>query len=239
MSMMLRRGMMLRAADAADYIRDGLVLWLDGIDKGSDPAIWPDKLGEYDFDLTDCTFTADGVVFDGNGRGSRTGNIPATIAAGTVEFCVEMDATNGTNVWGGIIIPGTADSRGHIGADLRYDYNVTEESPAFSIANDFRTKTSKYRFFPGVRILTASATEETCYANGAAVESAYSSSYGSFAPNSTSGLVTIGYRNNSGVSHVFKGTIHAIRMYNRQLTAAEMLNNQRLDNARFNLGLNI
>ena len=44
-------------------------------------------------------------------------------------------------------------------------------------------------------------------------------------------------RGASDIYDVFNGQIYSIRIYNRQLTEAEVLNNQRIDNTRFNLGL--
>ena len=50
----------------------------------------------------------------------------------------------------------------------------------------------------------------------------------------------IGCRQKNGTREkFFDGVIHAIRYYDTQLTAAEILANQRLDNERFNLGLTI
>jgi hypothetical protein len=39
--------------------------------------------------------------------------------------------------------------------------------------------------------------------------------------------------------NTYTGKIHTIRVYNRQLNESEMIHNQKLDNKRFNLGLNI
>ena len=50
----------------------------------------------------------------------------------------------------------------------------------------------------------------------------------------------IGCRMKNGVNEkFFKGTVHAIRVYDTILTMAEMLANQKVDNQRFNLGLTI
>lgn len=49
----------------------------------------------------------------------------------------------------------------------------------------------------------------------------------------------IGTLNSQFSSFVFKGSIYAIRVYNRQLSDREILINQKIDNARFGLGLDI
>lgn len=57
----------------------------------------------------------------------------------------------------------------------------------------------------------------------------------SYAPNS-SGYISIGARQ-YGNHFPFRGILHSIRIYNRFLTPEEILNNQRIDNQRFNLGI--
>lgn len=49
----------------------------------------------------------------------------------------------------------------------------------------------------------------------------------------------IGYNNLDYGRFFFTGKIYAIRIYSKLLTQAEMINNQRVDNTRFNLGLSI
>ena len=50
---------------------------------------------------------------------------------------------------------------------------------------------------------------------------------------------TIGGRAGSASHYYANAKIYSIRIYSKKLTEAEMLNNQKVDNARFNLGLNI
>ena len=58
--------------------------------------------------------------------------------------------------------------------------------------------------------------------------------------NDSENRIRIGCRYNiSSNANAFKGTIYAIRAYNRRISFAEMLNNQQVDNLRFNLGLTI
>ena len=47
------------------------------------------------------------------------------------------------------------------------------------------------------------------------------------------------YLNPSESYVIFTGSIYAIRIYNHQLSDREILINQKIDNARFELGLNI
>jgi hypothetical protein len=47
------------------------------------------------------------------------------------------------------------------------------------------------------------------------------------------------YLGKRSAGNYFKGIIHSIRIHNRILSEEEILYNQRIDNKRFNLGLDI
>lgn len=55
--------------DISDYVQDGLVLLLDGKNKGSDPTAWTDLVNGYVFTNHGATFNSDHVSFaSGNGE---------------------------------------------------------------------------------------------------------------------------------------------------------------------------
>ena len=53
-----------QAAGGPQYVTDGLVFWLDGIDKGGTTA-WVEKINNYSFENHGATFNTDHVYFDG------------------------------------------------------------------------------------------------------------------------------------------------------------------------------
>ena len=233
------------------YIKSGLVLWLDGVDKGDNSSLWPDKCGSYDFTLSNCTFGTNGVVFNGStSRGSNNGGFGVSISSATIEYCIDMNTDNGEFTNGCVLSPTQGNSRYNIGAEVRYE----DENHLFGMtAIDFRS-TDGYRALPTASIsnkiifsASVSASSSSEHVNtGINMFNGISGTWGNpatFTPNNSNTETTIGARHRNtmspGWNMIFKGTIYAIRIYNRQLTAAEMLHNQRIDNARYNMGLTI
>lgn len=62
-----RRAMMLSKAEApAEYVQDGLVLWLDGINKGNTPDVWTDLISGYEYNaINGVEFNSDNVKLNG------------------------------------------------------------------------------------------------------------------------------------------------------------------------------
>ena len=84
--------------------------------------------------------------------------------------------------------------------------------------------------------MTASLNDVRGFVNGSSAD--IWNNVGSFSGNTTDNGTTIGLRYyGTNKQNIFKGTIYAIRIYNRILTADEMKHNQRIDNERYGLGL--
>ena len=211
------------------YIQDGLVFWLDGIKKGNNPLQWSSLIGNYTFDLIDCTFLNNSVQFNGStSYGIMTqDSIIASATTGTIEVCYNilnpMDNTQSILFTGGIY-----SNRSQIGMAV---YNIDR-----TCLSDFRNTGNRKRWNTSASKATTSLSLNKCISNGSII-STYTI-FSSFAPNIDNSF-TIGYRKYSSNEMRLNGNIYAIRMYNRILTDNEVLHNQKIDNRRFNLGLTI
>ena len=215
------------AGASPSYVSDGLVLWLDGKEKGGTTA-WVDKVSGYTFTNYGATFNDDCVEFDGVDDYLRGANPDSSVipsrTGGTIE--VVCDFTNWGVEAGCIFIP-RANSKmcACFGSTGGFFYGIDNTS-------------SRNYYFPISSLSKASfsVSSERYYENGSPMTLSSTKNY--FSGISTS-YNLIGKRNNSSTPRFFKGKIYSIRIYNRQLTEAEVLANLAVDNARFNLGLTL
>lgn len=229
MSIFRRRLMMHRAEtnpyDDFGYIKKGKTFHLDGIMKGNVADVWTDLVGGITFPIVS------GVTFEDNHvhilntasifAGSSSVRIPYETY--TLEFVGKdsyMSVAYRVMFHGGtsnsIII---ADSRNAV-------------APALVWTSPNKSKT----------LLNATLNTVHIYSicNGLAYMDGVPAEYSDVPDNVNVGasVATLGSR---GGSSPYKTTcdIYSVRVYNRKLSAEEMLYNQRIDNERFNLGLDI
>ena len=197
------------AGASPSYVSDGLVLWLDGKEKGG-TTTWVDKVSGYTFTYG-ATFGDDCVEFDGvddylQGVSPAASVIPAR-TAGTIE--VVCDFTNfGVNP-GCIFFPRANNKMGaYFGSTGWFFYGIDN--------------TSARNYYCPIATLgkaSFSASSARYYQNGSPMTLSSNMSY-------VSGVSTsynlIGKRNNSSTPRFFKGKIYSIRIYNRQLTEADV-----------------
>lgn len=198
----------------SDYVQNGLVLHLDGKQKGNTADAWTSLVGSAVFTNYGATFNADNVEFDGTDDYLTNSSFTTpTCATGTIEVCFEREGT-GTRV---AYMPKTnqALSFGCISSVLNWSNNGNRTT-----YSELPTKG------------TVGVNNSRAVANGSTMSS-YGNTYMSGRSSSTS---YIG-RRSSG--NYFYGKIYSIRIYNRQLTLDEMKANQSVDNIRFNLGLEL
>lgn len=201
--------------DLSNYVQNGLVMHLDGIDKGGVSGRWTSLVGSTYFTLTShATSESNAILMDGAGRLTATNPVTAAYNVGTVEVCAEYLGSGS-----GVIFFGQSNGLAMIWAGSGYTFAVRTSSNQWNITK--------------VSLFTASANNARFMLNGVAGGTKATNSFGS--GNSS---CYIGGRDKSNYYYA-NARIHSIRLYNRQLTAAEMLQNQQVDNARFNLGLNI
>lgn len=214
------------------YITDGLVFYLDGIEKGSTQGAWTDLVGGIVFSpYTDgVTFNADNVEFSGSRNTALISNVDGstdylpTNDSATIEICY-----NNTS--------------GNLNVALFYGGNYNK-ALSFQIRNttevSFSTKNSGVPYM-GLHTnqakTTYSISRERVYEN--CIEQSFSTNKGYMTGNFSKIIVGGSGRGASTIYDIFNGRIYSIRIYNRQLTEAEVLSNQRIDNTRFNLGLTV
>lgn len=202
------------------YIMDGLVLWLDAIDKGNITGAWVDRAAGHIFAASgNVAFGTNYIQLDGSSwlSSSETFNLPSP-ENGTIEVALSDFLANNNML---IYMP--PDNTGKIAFGLLSGKGVIWSASAGYMAPVALTSGFK----------TASVTKDLFVADGDA---------GTFDISDTrywSGISNTSYIGGRASGSYFTGKVHAIRIYNRHLTPAEMLQNQRLDNKRYNLGLTI
>ena len=207
------------------YVQDGLVFHLDGINKGSNPTRWESLVGDYYFTFNEhATLESNAVLMDGNGylsgaaNGDPNGYLNVSASDGTIEACVQyLGGSNSGFIFANkfpqtlwlIVSPGGITYRG-VGTGTDGSQNIIKfPNLTDLIPNPFTVSLEK-----GAALL-----------NGLLAIGTASDGW-----NNQRFSISNDYYNKS-----FR--LFSLRVYNRQLTYAEMLANQAVDNERFNLGL--
>ena len=216
MSIFRRRLMMQAKAQPFEcpYITDGLVFWLDGINKGKSSAGWQDLIGKYVFPWISRTKQGENCVIFGSGAEAMVNtNVPVFGTDSTIEGC----CSGGSNSQWQIVF---------------FQNIMMLARDSYGTQLTFKTKGTGGRFKVTVpTTFTASANDNVALVNGVKSTTKQNSDWQIFIGTS------IGAR--SGGSYSYAGNVHSIRIYNRLLTEEEMLFNQQVDNERFNLGLEL
>lgn len=203
----------------------GLVFWLDGIDKGPNSGNWTDLIGGHIFTNTGAISNDNHWYFNNTYQTAAVAYMRNSDTLGflkpncTIEvvydseingyFCLFTQKTSNGIIWG-------TNSSG-----AQYISSVYTASPIFP-----RTAAPE--------CITASIRTGLMYKNGVAVSTSTDTNKFGTIPSYN----CIGY-SDKATTWAFKGKIYSIRIYNRQLSAAEMVYNQKIDDKRFNLGLEI
>lgn len=208
--------------DADSYIQDGLVFQLDGIDKGNDATKWIDRKGGIGFPYIAATseVQTDSVHFTGSGYLIGDGLITPSFAydSMTIEVACTYDTRSGTNHV--VLVCNVAPNFAfgwYNRTTLRCSSGISK--PVWSTSDMTVLKTYSITSDHSLANINVSLT---------------SGSNTQFSNNS--GNIEIGGRSYNSTSG-YVGDVYAIRIYNRQLSVAEMQFNQRIDNVRFQLGI--
>lgn len=212
--LLARRREMMGASGGEEYITDGLVFHLDGINRGTtDPTKWIDLVGGVEFSGNDSW----GATYRIGGHSNYMiayGVREVSLDSGTMEVVYRMDSNNNERLYEPNVRGGNNFCFGHAGQYISLTNNP---------ANKMCVKQSN-----------APLNADHCFSynavsiviDGGDVPSVnYDWFYGM-----SDGSTRIGH---------LGCRIYSIRFYNRLLTTDEMLHNQRIDNERFNLGLTI
>ena len=196
------------SADA--YVQDGLVFQLDGIDKGNVEGAWVDRKAGRQFTLNNCIVNSDNIQFNGTDSKAVYNQLLDFGTTTTVEVVFTRE-----KVFGTIISSGN-----------KIELMALQETTGY-----------KYRYFSGNQVTGIPFPDPTTIhtlsipTSGRPVldQIAQAKTFKDFY--SESGTTTyVG-----GGPSYSKGKIYSIRIYNRNLTQAEMLKNQMIDIERFNI----
>lgn len=210
------------AKQKQDYIKDGLVFQLDGINKGATDGTWVDLIG--------------GVVYTPKGSVAAVEdgfkfNVLGDYMAGTflyeypnidwtIEVCAEITKQGGSGCM--VFTPNTMPKTFKNPAFLVRAGKIWGQP--YSVSNKIYQNGSKLSYktysMNKQRIVFDMQPKEMPTANSN--HDAHSSRYGIGSAYSYYGFI---------------GTIHAVRVYSRMLSEEEIMHNQKLDNKRFKLGL--
>lgn len=208
-----------------DYVQDGLYLHFDGKQKGGVANRWTSVVGSGYFTNYGATFNSDHVYFDGVDDYLRSTSYSSTAfptrTNGTIEFVIDNENTGATSV----VLIGRGNG-GRLAAAIQADGGILYASD--------NTSARSYNYpISTISKGSFSVSSARYYQNGSLMSLSSGKTY-------LSGVNTsynyIGGRNSGSY---FKGKIYSIRMYTRQLTQAEVMQNLSVDNLRFNLGLTL
>ena len=199
-------------ASQITYISDGLIFNLDGKNQGGVSGQWKDLIGNKIFDISNATSQSNGVLFSKTNStyGTNQDNLVPTDSHLTYTIEGAFKVLN-SSTWSSSFQPLSTKEGIALMWDAGYHYMIART--AGTAAKNYQEV--KY----SDRIITLSLSNTRGYGNGVALTTLTTAKYATAAQNVLGNL---------------NGTVHAIRIYNRTLTEAEMLHNQKIDNIRFN-----
>lgn len=215
------------------YVTDGLVFYLDGINKGVNDGKWTDLVGGVQWTNYGATSLENGWSFANKAYMLDDGTMGSySFANCTVEMCVDSNTSNNYFLFVGA-------GAGIVGYFAQSYANKSWFTiKPTSEGGVYRGALSVTPTISGIGKFTISITGQR---NGYGYWNGVKKSSDNVAYSAASTAI-IGKRvptTSSSSAFPFTGTIHSIRIYNRILSNDEMLSNQIVDNIRFNLGLDI
>lgn len=221
--------------DEYGYVSTGKIVHFDGIVKGDTASSWTDLVNNIALAMSGTiTSTDNGWVFPGStGAFFRNNGYSWDGSTGfTSEVCIIPTLSSGQMVF--------ATDHGSSTSNYRPMLYIDVTNAYLRGNNTYDTNGVQWNFTLATdTIYTISASESLAIVNGEEL-TVKSSTGARWNMNSQGGYFKIsGRRRSSTNSLPFKGTLYSIRVYNRVLTKAEVLNNQQVDNTRFSLGLTL
>lgn len=219
--------MVTHSAIPSGYIKNGLVFFLDG--KSAQSGEWVDIVGSKSFTLTDCTVSSNGVVFNGtSSKGICSGQITSDWGNETIEVVISGYSDGTALQRMSILSQPEINSANGIDMLFAYEGSYTK----IAIVSDGTNRTFK-TFQKNLNARCLSASASNAVVNGTEQAGTGSTTFSA----NTSGNTYLGaYGEGSAeIVRYFGGTIHAVRIYNRKLSVAEMQANQQTDMTYYGL----
>ena len=213
------------------YITDGLVLHLDGIEKGSTPDAWTDLINGIVFTKKagGVTFNSDNVQFGNNANNAlhNTSNYVYTASnVGTIEVCYRDVPTSTSAAY-----------------SIFYSYGNVAHSICFQFYKGKIIYSAGKSSVPLTGKWTAKSTGTYSISTARAFQDLQNVGFNTYKDyitrSAVAAIIGCNGRHASTYYDPLNGKIHSIRVYNRQLTEEEVLHNQAIDNTRFHLGLEL
>ena len=195
---------------ADSYVQDGLVFQLDGIDKGNVEGAWVDRKAGRQFTLNNCIVNSDNIEFNGTDSKAVYNQLLDFGTTTTVEVVFTREKVFGTIISSGTKVELMA-LQLNSGYEYRYFSGNQKTGMVFPDPTAIHTLSIPTKGRP---ILDQIAQPKT---------------YKDFISKSSTNTYV------GGDTSYLKGKIYSIRIYNRNLTQAEMLKNQMIDIERFNI----
>lgn len=205
--LLMRRREMVGEEEELSYITDGLVFHLDGIDQGETTGAWTELVSGTVFEGT--AESQSNCFFFNNTYLSNSSFSLGANSNYTVEICYKETVKQN-----GVLFCSGNKATGNIFM-APYFSMYLQSGNLYYIDRVIGTKYS------------LSMNNERCFQN--LVAKTYQRVGGAYINSGTN----IGCRYSGGYNIFFMGYIYSIRVYNRNLTEAEILNNQKVDNKRF------
>lgn len=214
------------------YVMSGMLLHLDGADFANNN--WIDRKAGKSLSMTDCSLNAnnDGVVFNGTSSHGGSlhnqdtfGSIYLT-SAGTCEFAVKSAVFSEPKSQFVIILPALPNNKTTVHCFYR---TSSDKMVMFSNTANVAFETDYSTAELSGSAIVQSASFQTSLCNGA-VKAA-----GTYTNTQNGDSAILGW---NSATNYFKGEMYQIRIYGSNLTADQMLNNQKIDAIRYNITLN-
>ena len=204
--------------ELSDYVQSGLVLHMDGKSGKTGNTSWESVVGNHIFTNYGATFNDDNVQFDGDGQYlENTSFVAPGAGAGTIEVVCDM---------------GTLFQRYFIAlAPNVADSICFAVSPTGKCILRATAAASKSRPKPTLAKASFSISDDYRQQNGENMAVLNNS-------NMARASSTYNYIGRTSKNYT-RGKLFSLRVYNRKLTEAEILQNLAVDNIRFNLGLTL
>lgn len=203
----------------SDYVQDGLILLLDGINKGNNAGSWTSLVGDEDvFENVGATFNGDNVQLGSNKYLRNTTFSAPAKGSGTIEVVYDAGTLYSSTNYIPIFTGKATGLIGYIAASTINGVYISLGSAGKT--NCMSISKAKASF----SVHTSQALED-----GVARTQFSVGSDGPTLPSSTYNYI------GRTSSRYTSAKIYSIRIYNRQITLAEALANYAVDQARFNL----
>ena len=196
------------SADA--YVQDGLVFQLDGIDKGNVEGAWVDRKAGRQFTLNNCIVNSDNIQFNGTDSEAVYNQLLDFGTTTTLEVVFTREKVFGT---------------------------IISSGDKVQLIALYETSGYEYRFFSGNQVTGIPFPDPTAIHTLSIPTSGRPILDQIAQPKTFKDFYNVSDTNTyvGGGPSYSKGKIYSIRIYNRNLTQAEMLKNQMIDIERFNI----